>query len=105
MCTAVERDNLSNRIGKRESSMMDAQYDPLANEKMISNSPIQLVPGQTDADYARTLEDRILAAYAPLLPLLDEAFAKGFRVSIGAGMGPLGKHMIAQCEIMKVFKR
>lgn len=66
--------------------------------------PIQLVPNRPDAELAAELKEEAVRLHEPLLALLDKAHANGFALAVQCGMGPLGKHVITNIQIMKVFK-
>ena len=66
--------------------------------------PIQLVPNRPDAELATELKEEAIKLHEPLLALLDKANADGFGIAVQCGMGPLGKHVITQIQIVKVYK-
>lgn len=66
--------------------------------------PLQLVPNRPDAEIAEELKQKAIELHEPILKLLDEAHANGFGLNIGCGLGPLGKHIITQIQIVKVYK-
>ena len=66
--------------------------------------PIQLVPNRPDAELAAEIEAKVITAYESILPVLDEAAKNGFIVQAAVAMGPFGKFIIQNIQIMKVFK-
>jgi hypothetical protein len=63
----------------------------------------KLVPGKSDAEIAADLKARVILAYDPLLAILDEAVALGFHINIQAGLGGLGKIVITQLQVSKIY--
>lgn len=70
---------------------------------MTAERVATLVPTNPDAELAAEFKKRLVETYEPILGLLGEINAAGFDVQITTGMGPLGKHVIAQLVIMKKF--
>jgi hypothetical protein len=68
------------------------------------NKVARIVPTLSDADYARDLKERAIEAWKPLLALMQEANAKGFRIIVNAGMNELGQAFIHNFEIQKIYK-
>ena len=65
---------------------------------------LTVVPSKPDAEVAAELKEKVINLYQPLLDLLSEANDKGFQVQVGCGVGPLGKYVIQQLQIVKIFK-
>ena len=66
--------------------------------------PIQLVPNRPDTEIAVELKEEAIKLHEPILALLDKAHSLGFGLNVACGLGPLGKHIITQIQIIKVFK-
>ncbi len=68
------------------------------------NDAIQLVTTKPDAEIAAELKKKFEAAYIDnILPLFNEAAAQGFLVQINVAMGPFGRMVIQNIQIMKQF--
>ena len=65
---------------------------------------LTVVPSKPDAEIAEELKKKALELHIPILALLDEANEKGFQIMAQCGIGPLGKHVITQFQIVKVYK-
>jgi hypothetical protein len=54
------------------------------------SEPLSLVPGKTDAEYAKELKEKIIEVYKPLLEVLTQANKDGFVVQCDVGPGAFG---------------
>lgn len=70
---------------------------------MNDRSPVSLVPNKPDAELAAEFKAKAIELHEPLLKLLDEAHAKGFQISVGCGLGPLGKYVIMQMAVHRIY--
>lgn len=69
----------------------------------MTNEIAKLVVTKPDAERAEEFKQRLVEAYSPILQLLDEVDAAGFECQIQTTKGALGKQMIAQLRIVKVY--
>ena len=67
------------------------------------NEIARIVPTKPDAEVAADFKRRAVEIYQPLLDLCTEAHQSGFEVQISSGMGPLGKHVITMCKVVRVY--
>ncbi|MDE2022103.1 MAG: hypothetical protein KGI71_04330 [Patescibacteria group bacterium] len=65
--------------------------------------PVRLIPTKPDVELAAEFKARIVEAYKPILTLLDEVEAAGFQAHINTSKGALGKQVITQLTIVKVY--
>ena len=63
----------------------------------------RIVPTKPEAEVAADFKRRAVEIYQPLLDLCTEAHQAGFEVHIGSGMGPLGKHVLTMCRVIRVY--
>ena len=63
----------------------------------------RIVPTKPEAEVAADFKRRVAEIYQPLLDLCTEAHTAGFEIQISSGMGPLGKHVITTCRVVKVY--
>lgn len=70
---------------------------------MAESNVATLVPTKSDAEIAADLKRRVVEAYQPLLALFDEAHAAGFEINCNSGLTPIGKHMIMQLRVARVY--
>lgn len=67
------------------------------------NEIVAIVPGKTDADFAKEIKERIIEAYKPVFIALQEADAKGFGVNSTVGKDFSGRYTFAQLQVVKVY--
>lgn len=68
------------------------------------SDPIQLVPNRPDSDIAAELRRRFEQAYNEhIIPLFNEAAQNQFIVQVSVQMGPFGRMVIQQIQIMKQY--
>ena len=63
----------------------------------------RLVPTKPDAEIAEELRKKAIAAAGPILQVLDEAKDAGFELNFIFGVGGLGKNIIQQLKIVKIY--
>jgi hypothetical protein len=72
--------------------------------EIVHKTPMPtIVPGKSDIELAAEFKARIVEIYGPVMKLIDETNDAGFQVSITSGKGPLGKQVITNLQVMKVF--
>jgi phosphoglycolate phosphatase-like HAD superfamily hydrolase len=70
----------------------------------MSTEPLKLVTTKPDAEMAAEFKQKLIQVYEPLLVLLDEINDAGFQAGIQTGKGgPLGKNIIQQLQVSKVY--
>lgn len=67
------------------------------------NDVARIVPNKPDSEIAADLKRRIVEVYKPVLDLCSEAQASGFELQVASGVGPLGRHVITLCKVVKVY--
>ena len=65
--------------------------------------PIQLVPNRPDAELAAEFKKELLEACEPALLTLEKINKAGFQANIGFGMSPIGKMILTNLQIVKVY--
>ena len=64
---------------------------------------LHIVPSGTDAEFAESIKKRLAEKLAELCIIADEAKDHGFHVTYGTQQGPIGKHIITQILVAKIF--
>jgi len=64
---------------------------------------LHIVPSGTDAEYAENIKKRLAEKLADLCVIADDAKEHGFYVAYGTQQGPIGKHIITQILVAKIF--
>lgn len=69
----------------------------------MSNEPVHLVTTKPDAEIAKELKEEAMEAVKPILTISDKAAANGFILQFGIGMGPFGKTIVQNLDLIKKF--
>lgn len=63
----------------------------------------KLVTTKPDKEVAAELKDKLVQAYEPLLKVIDECSAAGFKINVQVGTNAFGKAHIQLLVIVKEF--